>query len=171
MPTTQLARCVVHINGQEAPYLRAGQGTPVIMLVDGPEAAGDVEALVTALSPHHRVTMPTLPAGDRVDRLRSFLDGIGLLHTHVIAADGWVAPALAFTLLDPERVDRLALIDTQAGEPEVTAALFDRLAGAGHPLFVARESGYNNERSGFHVGAATVRALIHFFSGAARGSA
>lgn len=170
MPLTQLARCVVHINGQQTSYLRIGQGPPIVLLVDRFDAAEDTDGVVAALSPHHRLTIPVLPPGDRVAGIRAFLDGIGLLVTHILAGDSWVVPAIAFALSEPERVGRLALFDTATTDHVTADALIDTLADAGHPLFVAQGSGYNNERSGFHVSAAMADALIHFFSGAARGS-
>lgn len=171
MPTTQLARCVVHIDGLETTYLRAGRGSSVVLLVERPNAIDEIDGLVVVLSPHHRLTIPSLGTENRTQCLRTFLDGIGLLNANLLAMDGWALPALTFALSEPDRVDRLAVLQSGQGEPETVVGRIDGVGATGHPLFVALGGAYNDERSGFHISTSMADALIYFFSGVMRGTA
>jgi pimeloyl-ACP methyl ester carboxylesterase len=120
-------RAVVHAAGAATPYTRSGHGATVVLLV-GPERA---DLLSRRLAARHRVLVPEVPAlrpveADAAGRLafclwlRSFLDGLGVDRAAVVAGGGQARAALAFALLEEDRVERLVLWpgDGAAGEGE-----------------------------------------------------
>jgi pimeloyl-ACP methyl ester carboxylesterase len=106
-------------------YLRSGRGTPVILLAEPHETR---EALLRRLAHCYRVIAPdhssspgkTWDSGDTrefTDWLRGFLDALGLTRTSIVAVDGFAAQARGFALLEPERVERLVIVDSHGTPP------------------------------------------------------
>jgi pimeloyl-ACP methyl ester carboxylesterase len=133
-------------------YHRAGRGAPVIVLAADDSRIAD--ALLATLALQFRAIAPDIPARRSSAPsthpsfpvwLRGFLDGLGLARVALVAEARFGAAALAFALLEPERVDRLAIIFDAAAEPIPHEAIADSLRRAGTPVLVswlaAREVG------------------------------
>lgn len=114
-------------------YVRAGEGSPVVLLPPGGTSVVGWRDQFAALSRHHTVYVVDLP-GQGYTELRdpdfrydvdamagavgTFLDAVGLEWT-ALAGNSWSGGwALAFAQRHPERVSRLALLDaTGLDEP------------------------------------------------------
>lgn len=120
-------------------YLRAGAGRPVVLLrtVDGPDPLWG--ALMSGLTSHFRVIVPTAPPAhvEFGPWLRAFLDGLGLLQVGVVAEAAVAVCVLGFAMADPDRVSHLVLISSDGnGSANVDGALADPSRSAGLPLLV-----------------------------------
>jgi pimeloyl-ACP methyl ester carboxylesterase len=113
-------RAFVHAGGATTEYLRAGHGAPVVLLVE----PGSSDVLVGRLARDFRVVAPEVPAppetaADPSGRLafcrwlRAFCDGLGIERCGLVAGAAYGAAALAFALLEEERVERLVLLDAR----------------------------------------------------------
>jgi pimeloyl-ACP methyl ester carboxylesterase len=138
-----VVRAAVFDGITDTPYHRAGRGAPVIVLAPDDSRVGD--ALLAALSLQFRVIAPDLPCR-RTNApgahpsfptwFRGFLDGLGLSRVALVAESRFGAAALAFALLEPERVQRLAVVFNAAEEPAPHEAIADSLRRAGTPVLV-----------------------------------
>jgi pimeloyl-ACP methyl ester carboxylesterase len=138
----QAVEATVQTSSAETRYHRLGRGPTVLLLCAG-GIEGAVGALLAAgLAEHFRVIVPHPPAAPPppVTRwLRELIDGLGLVRPHIVADESHGVAALGFALLDPERVDRLALVhcgprDADTDEPDVD----DRLALSRQALLLLR---------------------------------
>jgi pimeloyl-ACP methyl ester carboxylesterase len=120
------------VNGIQLHYQQFGQGPSLVMVhgITGNLAIWHLE-IVPALMSGFRITTYDLrghgysdvpPAGyttaDHAKDLRNLLDNLGIGRTHVIGHSFGADIALHFTILFPERVDRLVLV-----EPAIAALL------------------------------------------------
>jgi hypothetical protein len=93
----EVVEAEVRVGGKAVRYLRAGHGSPVLLLGDGgPDAPpGD---LFRDLAREHRVFRPLgpIPRGrdEAEDWIRGMVEGLGLRTPHVVAG-GELAPRLA----------------------------------------------------------------------------
>lgn len=119
---------VVHAGSSTTRYARAGSGTTVVLLMTRPldhDTAGS--ALFEALSKRLRVIAPELPArasSARADELREvatwmqeFLDGLGIDRASLVMDEELALTTLGFTLADPARIARIALISRSDLDP------------------------------------------------------
>lgn len=111
----------VRADGVTTRYRSAGSGSPVLVLCDASDAR--FAALVQVLGAGRRVIAPldSTDDGDArtpVERLASFLDGLGLGPMPVVGAGSAAGPAAALARLYPDRIDRLVLL----GEPDADPA-------------------------------------------------
>lgn len=137
-----LVRAVVQVGDLETTYLVAGAGRPVVLL-HGPRGARLAwGALAEILGGRRRLLAPEFPAPHPhafSAWLRCFLDGLGLPSVGVVAQDEYALAALTFALLEPDRVERLALVhDDQPDAAVRQPVLEDRLHATGHPLLIIR---------------------------------
>ncbi|HEX2165182.1 MAG TPA: hypothetical protein VHM02_14655 [Thermoanaerobaculia bacterium] len=118
-------RAVVHAAGVATPYLRTGRGAPVV-LVAGQEWT---RLLLPLLAGGRSVLAPEVPAlptsaTDPSGRvafcrwLRAVFEGLGLERPALVAAGGAVTAALAFALLEEDRLERLVLLAAAAEEAD-----------------------------------------------------
>jgi pimeloyl-ACP methyl ester carboxylesterase len=143
---------VVHTPLTETRYLRAGHGSPVILLgAQDLIASPDID-LFAALAQRFRVIVPTFPhpMGDPSDDLsgtaisasiwlRHLIDGLGLECPSLVADDAFGVVALGFALTDPDRVGRLVVLSRDGRDPALPANVFgDTLARTGHRLLLLR---------------------------------
>lgn len=141
----RLVRAVVHAGTHQTTYLVAGSGPPVVLL-HGPRGARLAwGALAEILGGRRRLVAPESPAPAPhafSAWLRTFLDGLGLAKVGIVAQDEFALAALTFALLEPDRVERLALVHDDHPDSAVRQpVLEDRLHATGHPLLVIRRPG------------------------------
>ena len=121
----------VHVDGQSIVYLRAGeQGSP-LLLIHGFAASADIWILnIEVLAARHRVyaidligfgrsALPDAPYSlDYYARfLGRCLDALGLERAHIAGHSMGGKLALYFALEQPERVERLVLVDSDGFGP------------------------------------------------------
>lgn len=130
----EIVRAGVVAGGVDTRYLRAGRGTPVLVLSDDPaRRAAFLEHLPLGL----RVIAPELPPAPQPGAagpdfpawLGFFLEALGLWRVAVVADAALAVPAVDMALADPERVTSLVLL--QHGLLEVGAGEFAFAAQAG----------------------------------------
>ena len=122
-------------NGIQLHYQQFGEGPPVVMIhgITGNLAVWHLE-IVPALMSEYRITTYDLrghgysdvpPTGyttaDHATDLKHLLDTLGIPRAHVVGHSFGADIALHFTILFPERVDRLVLV-----EPGIAALTFLR---------------------------------------------
>lgn len=162
---------VVHTDGTETRYQRAGSGPPVLLLVCGGAAAVARSQLIRELAGSCRVIAPELPDcsghtpaqagnGDPATWLRNVIDGLGLMRPSILADDGLALACIAFAMADPHRVGRIVIASRA---PLLGAAgggaLEDVLGSSGHPfLLLQLESG----KDGPVVSPSTVVQIVTF---------
>lgn len=104
-------------------YTRTGAGKPVLVL-DEPTIVGTLwPELLGRLAEHHRVILPEVPDAELhfYKWLRGFVEGMGLQVMTMIAVGDLCLPALEFALLEPDRVGRLVLVPSGAGDETALA--------------------------------------------------
>jgi hypothetical protein len=100
----------------DASYRRAGRGHTVVALTAADWHGGPT--LFAALADDFRLIVPTLerPSAARADSpafahwLTAFLDGLGLEAVTLVADERFGAAALGCALLDPARIDGVAIV-------------------------------------------------------------
>lgn len=121
----------IQTSSAETRYHRLGRGPTVLLLCAGGIEGEAGAALAAGLAEHFRVIAPCPPAvppggagpPPPVTRwLRELIDGLGLVRPRILADEAHGVATLGFALLDPERVDRIALVhcgarDAEADEP------------------------------------------------------
>jgi hypothetical protein len=107
------ARAIVCADGVETPYLRAGRGDVVVLLMaeyDGPCALELIELLSAKLL----VITPRVPAleveGAFGSWLSNVLDGLGIAQVSVAAEASFIADVLQFVAAEEVRVQRFAFL-------------------------------------------------------------
>lgn len=155
----------VHVDGGETRlrYHVAGEdGSPVVLLHGGglDAAAVSWKHAVGALASDHRVYAPDWPGyGDSdppgatptldyyASVLDSFLDGVGLDSAHLAGISLGGGVALSAALDAPERVDRLALVDSYGLGNTVPGGKAGTLLGGFGPLNAALWAATRRSRS------------------------
>jgi len=136
-------RAVVRAGSSDTTYIRAGSGESVVMMVADLEAPLS-HALLDALGARFRVFAPvTRPlTSDFNVWLATFLDGLGITSTNLIAHSGLAVDTIAFALLEAGRIDRVVLIADHGldGASELGGALADPIDQASHPLLIVGAS-------------------------------
>jgi len=123
----------IELCGRSIRYLEAGEGPPLLLLPSATGRATEYLALLPLLSKNFHLyaldypgfgQSETLPAveerGDLPAFVLTFMDALGLKRCHLagFSMGGWVALSLALTR--PERISRLILMATTAGQiPDV----------------------------------------------------
>ncbi len=127
------------VNRLRIHYLQAGtEGCPVVLLHGGGlDAAGlSFQKAIPALAKRHRVFAPDLPGFGQSDPMPvtwrveecvefvgRFLDALGLKRASLVGISMGGAFAVGFTLLAPERVERLVLVDSAGLGNEIPGGL------------------------------------------------
>lgn len=149
-----LAAREVRVAGHGLHYLEGGRGEPVLLL-HGLFAEKDHWVdLARRLTPRHRVIVPDLPGfgdsgrhedlrygyAEQVERLRAFMDRIGVQRAHVAGSS--MGGALGALLADeyPGRVASLAFIGAPHGLRSPQPSETDRLIDAGHTPLIAHDA-------------------------------
>jgi pimeloyl-ACP methyl ester carboxylesterase len=142
-----IERHETRLNGVRIHYLTCGEGEPLVLVHGRGSAAALFTPILSALAEGRRVIALDLPgwglsekppftghtASDAVniwrDALRDFLDDQALAQTDLAGHSMGGLAALAVALEAPERVRRLALIDSGGlgGEPPLDARLYFRI--------------------------------------------
>ncbi len=122
----------------ELRYLEAGGGPPLVLVHGlGSDAANDWGRLVAPLAKSYHVYAPDLPGFGRsqrpadadysipmqVEALAAFMDAVGVRRARVagLSMGGWIAARLASE--QPERVERLVLVDAAGMRPLDTSPI------------------------------------------------
>lgn len=115
----------VKVKDVEVHYLRAGKGSPLILLPSGSGRAREYEGILASLSSRHTVCSfdyPGFGASGDLDSITGtedlarfvadFSDALHLHHFHLLgySMGGWIA--LHFALLFPQRLRKLILVAT-----------------------------------------------------------
>jgi pimeloyl-ACP methyl ester carboxylesterase len=107
-------------------YRRSGSGKVVLVLHDSPPEDGTWPDAVTALAARARLIEPCVaePVEGFVTWLERFREGIGAEQVSIIAHGRQALPALQFTMLEPECVERLVLVTDRSSEELSIARAF-----------------------------------------------
>jgi hypothetical protein len=147
-----LVRAQVFAGDVSISYVQAGEGRPVVVLGASPESDTTRLLFLERLSRHLRVLAPAMEDGARAAAgedggtrvafsrwLRGFIDGLGLGPVGLVAEEAFGVPALAFSLADPERVERVALVLRDEPDPSTAPGTTrDTFAGTETPVMVLR---------------------------------
>jgi len=154
-----LALAEAILPGYRMPYLHGGAAdAPVLVLVHG--FAGDKDnftRIAAYLTPHYRVICPDLPGFgdasrdpaasydicDQVERLRAFLDQLGLARVHLGGNSMGGFISAQFSASYPQRVASLWLLDAAGTAAAQNSALLQRYVESGEmPLLLQREQDF-----------------------------
>jgi pimeloyl-ACP methyl ester carboxylesterase len=131
----------VRDGGLTTRYRTGGGGRPVVLLGETALPAETVQALAARC----RLIIPEVPGeAERPGRafsawLRGFLDGLGLAEVALVAEPVQGVAALAFAMLDCERVTRVVLLVADGADPVAPAGVIrDGLAERAQPLLLVR---------------------------------
>jgi pimeloyl-ACP methyl ester carboxylesterase len=131
----------VRVRDRVMRYRRVGAGRPLVVLRGAADGDALWPELDAPLAARFRVLVPELPEGcdDLAAWIGAFLEGVGLDRVTLLAAEPCCLAALEVALLDPHRVERLALVPAGvATETGLDGTLATTLAGATVPLLVVR---------------------------------
>lgn len=110
-------RAEVHADGVRAPYLRAGAGHPVVVLVPPGDAApawpAIAERIAERAADRCRIIAPEVaPEPAELDCwLRAFLDGLGVGGATLVVGATLADAARDFAAREPDRVASVAVLD------------------------------------------------------------
>ncbi len=161
-------QAVVYVKGAEIPYLRAGSGSPVLLIQTGADGTFASRSLLASLATRFRAIAPAAAHGPLAfsSWLRGFMDGLGLQRASLVATSSLGVACLGFALAEPERVERLVFLLRDAPDPVLPdGALPDRLSESGHPLLLVR-----TEHAACEADAAE-EAILHFLGAAGAAAA
>ncbi len=122
-------------------YTRVGTGRPLIVLDELSGAETLWPELIERLALDKRVLVPEVPHDEPrfTAWLRGFIDGMGLPQLTLLAVGDLCVPAIEFTLLEPERVERLVLVPSgRVEETGLSGALSSTLGSADVEMLVVR---------------------------------
>lgn len=122
-------------------YTRLGAGRPVLVLDLLPFGAALWPDLLDRLADGNRVILPEVPRLEArfTSWLRGFVDGMGLPPVTLIAVGDLCVPSIEFTLLEPERVNRLVLVPSGGVEETgLAGVLTSTLSSADVEMLVIR---------------------------------
>ena len=140
------------IEGARIHYVDRGEGPPVLLVHGFASSLNTWRGVMKALEPKHRVIALDLKGFGLSDRppgdyspaaeaaiLLGLLDHLGVKEPVRLVAHSWGSSvALRFTLLHPERVERIALYDAWVYESQLpTTFLWSRADGLGEMLIGA----------------------------------
>jgi hypothetical protein len=107
------ARAIVCAGGEETPYLRAGRGDVVVLLMTQYDGAWAQE-LIGVLSAKLLVIAPRVPAmeveGAFGSWLSNVLDGLGIAQVSIAAEASFTADVLQFVAAEEARVHHFAFL-------------------------------------------------------------
>lgn len=130
-------------------YVDVGEGPAVVLLHGFAASLNTWDPVIPALADDHRVIALDLkgfgwsgrPEGDyspqaQAELVWGLLDELGVDHTALVAHSWGSSVALAMTLSEPERVERLALYDAWVFEEQLPSFfVWARAAGIGEAMF------------------------------------
>lgn len=122
----------------ETRYLRAGTGTPILLLFQSTREGSLGAGLFTQLAARYRVVAPRVPdgvgcAGMPLARwLRELIDGLGLVQPTAIADESLAGALLGFALVDPGRVGGVVAVCRDEADPATSVGMLH----AAHGLLV-----------------------------------
>ena len=123
------------------PYTRVGSGRPVIIL-DAPSRSQTLwPDLIDRMALTRRVLVPEVTTAEPrfTAWLRGFIEGMGLPPATIVAVGDLCLPSIEFTLLEPERVERLILVPSGGVEETgLTGVLTSTLGSADVEMLVVR---------------------------------
>ena len=122
-------------------YTRVGSGRPVIVLDELYSTETLWPELIERLASSRRVLVPEVPPAEPrfAAWLRGFIDGMGLPPATLVAVADLCIPAIEFTLLEPERIERLILVPSgRVEETGLSGALSSTLGSADVEMLVVR---------------------------------
>jgi pimeloyl-ACP methyl ester carboxylesterase len=169
-PVPDVIRACVVVGALDTPFETAGRGPTVVVLTDQPSVR---QRLLSQLPRSLRIVAPTLVPGspssaaaatDFTEWLGGVLDALGIPSVAIVA-DAWLqGPAVAYAMLEPARVARLALLQTGRPDPSlVRAALTERLDSGVTVLATWLDDSVDQR-----AGAGVLQSLIEFLHGASR---
>ena len=129
------ARREITIDGAKIVYAEAGTGDPLVLLHGYPESRLHWRHQFDTLATHYRVIAPdwlgwgesdrpldlSFRYDDEVERICKFLDAVGASQTAIAAHDYGAHLAVGLVARHPERVTRLALLNSRAHDTFPTA--------------------------------------------------
>jgi hypothetical protein len=135
-PKPRTCRAFAHVRGLEISFRQSGRGQPVIVVGLDSILTRRIEARLGA---RYTVVVPDAAAvaSDDRARLSEFIDCLGLRRAHVVAKGPQSLPATELMLADAERVERIVVLDDEAGGDRPTDTAGGRLL----VLTLAREPG------------------------------
>jgi hypothetical protein len=122
-------------------YTRVGTGRPVLVLDERSAAETLWPGLIDRLALERRVLVPEVPADEPrfTAWLRGFIDGMGLPQLTLVAVSDLCVPSIEFTLLEPERIERLVLVPSgRVEETGLSGAISSTLGSADVEMLVVR---------------------------------
>jgi 4,5:9,10-diseco-3-hydroxy-5,9,17-trioxoandrosta-1(10),2-diene-4-oate hydrolase len=122
--TPEIESLKLRVDGRQAHYLKAGRGSPVVLIHGGASDARDWGGAMTALSPRYSLYAPDLigygqsersEAGyylsDFSDFILGFIEALGLENPVLVGHSFGGRVCLEIALRHPERVGKLILVD------------------------------------------------------------
>jgi len=128
-------------------FRQAGRGKPVLLLGAGAESGVEIQ-LASELASRFRVVLPSIatPSGNGKtaesgrsatslgETIELFLDTLGFSRVSLIATPPFASAALAYALMDTERIERLVIFIDDRLRNGAPIPLTDRLSDSGIPL-------------------------------------
>lgn len=134
-PRSGTFHAVVRAGDSVTPYVRMGNGKPVLILRQSGRQSALWSMILTGLSTTNRVMMPEVSPelSTLAEWFEAFHDGLGIGSVRIVADERYGLAVLRLALLHSDRVGPVVVVSESDGGGELDGALVDGAAGS-HPV-------------------------------------
>ena len=131
-PRSGTFHAVVRAGDSVTPYVRMGNGRPVLILRQSGRNSALWSSVLTNLATGFRVMMPEVSPelSSLLAWFETFHDGLGIGAVRIVADERYALSSLRLALLHPDRVERVVVLGESDGGPELDGALGGAAGGA-----------------------------------------
>lgn len=134
-PRSGTFHAVVRAGDSVTPYVRMGNGKPVLILRQSGRQSALWSMILTGLSTTNRVMMPEVSPelSTLAEWFEAFHDGLGIGSVRIVADDRYGLAVLRLALLHSDRVGPVVVVSEPDSGAELDGVLLDGSAGT-HPV-------------------------------------
>ncbi|MES2521100.1 MAG: hypothetical protein V4617_00275 [Gemmatimonadota bacterium] len=134
-PRSGTFHAVVRAGDSVTPYVRMGNGKPVLILRQSGRQSALWSMILTGLSTTNRVMMPEVSPelSTLAEWFEAFHDGLGIGSVRIVADERYAIAVLRLALLHSDRVGPVVVVSEPDGGAELDGTLADGTPGS-HPV-------------------------------------
>lgn len=145
-PRSGTFHAIVRAGDSVTPYVRMGNGKPVLILRQSGRQSALWSMILTGLSTTNRVMMPEVSPelSTLAEWFAEFHDGLGIGPVRIVADERYGLSVLRLALLHGERVAQVVVLSSADGATELDGKLTDAAGGQHGVLFLTHDKSADN---------------------------